>query len=219
MKAMKLFAAFVLSSLFITTFSQANEAAVAKAPTPAKAAPAKPDLNAGAAKFAAVCASCHNSDGNATIAANPKLAGQHPEYLQAQLQAFKSGKRANPIMSGMAAGLSDEDMRNIAYWLTSQKPKPGFAKSTDLVKVGEQIYRGGIADRQVPACAGCHSPNGVGIPTQYPRLAGQNAEYTTTQLIAFRDGTRKDNTVMPQVVAKLNDREIKALSDYIAGLR
>jgi cytochrome c553 len=216
---MKLFAAIVLSSSLISTLAFANEPAKA-APAPAAAKVAKPDLNAGAAKYvAATCASCHNADGNSAIPANAKLAGQHPEYILAQLQAFKSGKRANPVMGGMVAGLSDDDMRNIAYWTASQKPKAGFAKNKDLVAMGEKIYKGGIADRQVPACAGCHSPTGAGIPSQYPRLAGQHAEYVANQLTGFRDGTRKNNASMTQVTAKLNDKEIKALADYVAGLR
>jgi cytochrome c553 len=147
------------------------------------------------------------------------LAQQHPEYLVKQLQEFKSGKRNNAIMTGFASALSDQDMKNIAYWLTSKQAKTGFAKDKALVAMGERIYRGGIADRQVPACAGCHSPNGAGIPSQYPRLSGQHAEYTTAQLTAFRDGVRKNNLQMTQVAAKLNDREIKAVADYIAGLR
>ena len=122
-------------------------------------------------------------------------------------------------MKGFASALSEADMRNIAWWLASQKPKDGFAKDPKTVMLGEQIYRGGIMDRNVPACAGCHSPNGAGIPAQYPRLAGQFADYTATQLIGFRDGTRTNSAVMAGVVAKMNDREIKAVADYIAGLR
>lgn len=182
-------------------------------------ASAKPDLAQGEAKFAAVCASCHGADGNSGTPANPKLAQQHPAYLVKQLQEFKSGKRASAVMSGFAATLSDDDMKNIAAWLTSQKAKPGFAKDKDLVALGERIFRGGIADRQIAACAGCHSPNGVGIPAQYPRLSGQHADYSTAQLVAFRDGVRKNSIQMTQVAAKMNDREIKAVSDYIAGLR
>jgi cytochrome c553 len=122
-------------------------------------------------------------------------------------------------MSGFASTLSDDDMRNIAFWLASKAAKPGFANDKQAVALGERIYRGGIADRQVPACASCHSPNGAGLPSQYPRLAGQHADYTSTQLLAYRDGGRKNNAQMPMVAAKLNDREIKAVSDYIAGLR
>ncbi len=153
------------------------------------------------------------------IPANPKLAQQHPEYIIKQLQDFKAGRRASPIMQGFASQLSDADMKNVAYWVASQKAKPGFAKDKDLVTLGEHIYRGGIADRNVPACAGCHSPNGAGIPSQYPRLSGQYAEYVAAQLVGFRDGVRKNSTQMAQVAAKLNDREIKAVADYIAGLR
>lgn len=180
---------------------------------------AKPDLAKGEASFGAVCAACHAADGNSTTPVNPKLAQQHPEYLVKQLQEFKSGKRANAVMSGMVAALSDDDMRNIAYWLASKQAKVGFAKDKDTVALGERIYRGGIADRQVAACAGCHSPNGAGIPAQYPRLSGQHADYTTAQLTAFRDGARKNSAQMTGVAAKMNDREIKAVADYIAGLR
>ncbi|MEO7941161.1 MAG: c-type cytochrome, partial [Burkholderiaceae bacterium] len=134
-------------------------------------------------------------------------------------QEFKSGKRNNAIMKGFATMLSDDDMTNIAYWLTSKPGKPGFAKDKELVALGERIYRGGIADRKIPACAGCHSPNGAGIPAQYPRLSGQHADYTKNQLTAFRDGVRLNNPTMAGVAARLNDREIKAVADYIAGLR
>ena len=179
----------------------------------------KPDLVKGEASYAAVCASCHGADGNSGTPAYPKLSQQHPEYLIKQLQEFKSDKRNNAVMKGFAATLSDDDMKNISYWVTAQKGKPGFAKEKELVGLGERIYRGGIADRQVPACAGCHSPNGAGIPAQYPRLSGQHAEYSSAQLISFRDGVRKNSLQMSQIAAKMNDREIKAVSDYIAGLR
>jgi len=180
---------------------------------------AKPDLVAGEAKFTAACAACHGADGNSGSPANPKLSQQHPEYLVKQLREFKAGVRKNAVMQGMAAGLSDEDMKNIAHWLATKKAKPGFAKDKELVALGERIFRGGIADRQVAACAGCHGPNGAGIPAQYPRLSGQHADYTAAQLIAYRDGGRQNSVQMTQVSAKLNDREIRALADYIAGLR
>ena len=195
----------------------AASAAVLSFNTHAQAA--KPDLAKGAAVYGQVCIACHAADGNSVIGANPKLAGQHPEYLVKQLTEFKSGKRANAVMSGMSAALSDEDMRNIGFWLASQKPTPGAAKDKDLVALGERIYRGGIADRQIAACAGCHSPNGAGIPAQYPRLAGQHAEYTSTQLKSFRSGERKNSAQMTGVAAYLTDKEITAVSDYIAGLR
>lgn len=180
---------------------------------------AKPDLAKGAASFGQVCVACHAADGNSTIAENPKLAQQHPEYLVKQLKEFKEGKRENAVMLGFASALSDDDMRNIAAWLATQKAAPGFATNKDTVRLGERIYRGGIADRQIAACAGCHSPNGAGIPAQYPRLAGQHATYTEAQLKAFRDGVRHNNAQMTGVAAKMNDREIKAVADYIAGLR
>ncbi|MBS0392665.1 MAG: cytochrome c4 [Comamonadaceae bacterium] len=184
---------------------------------PAKAA--KPDLTKGAASYGAVCAACHAADGNSTIAVNPVLAQQHPEYLVKQLQEFKSGKRADPVMQGMAAMLSPDDMRNVAWWLASQKAKDGFAKDKDLVALGERIYRGGIQNRHIAACAGCHSPNGAGIPVQYPRLSGQHADYTVKQLSDFRDGKRANSDPMHDVAAYLTDREIKAVADYISGLR
>ena len=212
----------LLASLLITAALAASSVSVLAQEAAPKAVPAKaakPDLAKGEASFTAVCAACHGADGNSGTPVNPKLAQQHPEYTVKQLQEFKSGKRANAVMSGMAATLSDADMKNIAYWLSSKTAKPGFAKDKELVALGERIYRGGIADRQIAACAGCHSPNGAGIPAQYPRLGGQHADYTAAQLTGFRDGIRKNALQMTQVAAKLNDREIKAVSDYIAGLR
>jgi cytochrome c553 len=209
--AMKLFASLLIAAALAVPALNAQ----ANAPQAA----AKPDLAKGEASYGAVCASCHGADGNSGSPANPKLAQQHPEYLVKQLQEFKSGKRANAIMSGMSASLSDQDMKNIGAWLGTQKAKPGFAKDKELVALGERIYRGGLADRNIAACAGCHSPNGAGIPAQYPRLSGQHADYTASQLVSFRDGIRKNSLQMSQVAAKLNDREIRAVSDYIAGLR
>lgn len=190
----------------------------AAADAPAAAAP-KVDTAKGSASYAAVCVACHAADGNSTVPLQPSLAQQHPEYLLKQLLEFKSGVRKDPVMQGFAATLSEQDARNIAWWLASQKAKPGFAKEPALVMMGERIYRGGIPDRHIPACAGCHSPNGAGIPAQYPRLSGQHADYTVKQLVAFRDGTRTNNLPMTGVAAKMNDREIKAVADYIAGLR
>ncbi len=206
---MKTFATFVLSALCLASAALAADAPKA----------AKPDAVAGEAKYTAMCAACHGADGNSGSPENPKLAGQHADYLAKQLAEFKSGKRANAVMSGMSAALSDEDMKNISAWLSTQKPKAGFAKDKDTIALGERIYRGGIADRQIAACAGCHSPTGAGIPAQYPRLSGQHAQYSAAQLTAFRDGVRKNNLQMSQIAAKLNDREIKAVADYMAGLR
>lgn len=194
--------------------------AEAKAETKAEAPKvAKVDASKGAAIYDAACAACHGAAGNSGIAANPKLAAQHPEYLFKQLRQFKTGERDNAVMKGFATALSDDDMRNIAAHLAAQKLKPSSAKNKETVALGEQIYRGGVASKAIPACASCHAPNGAGIPAQYPRLGGQFAEYTEAQLIAFREGKRKNNAQMSQIAARMNDREIKAVSDYIAGLR
>ncbi len=195
-------------------FALSSGAALAASPA---AAPA-PDLAKGQAT-AAVCAACHTVDGSRGSPANPILAGQHPEYLVKQLQEFKAGKRKNAIMAGFAATLSDDDMRNVAAFYASKTAKPGAAKDKELATLGEKIYRGGIGDRNIPACAGCHSPTGAGIPAQYPRVGGQHGDYTEAQLLAFRSGARGNSTQMMQIAAKMNDREIKAVSDYIAGLR
>ena len=181
--------------------------------------PAKADLVQGQASYEAVCAACHGVDGNSQIVINPKLAQQHPEYLIKQLHDFKDDKRADPVMKGFAMMLSDEEMNNISAWLAQQKAQPGYATDKELVQLGERIYRGGSADRNIAACASCHSPNGAGIPSQYPRLAGQHADYTIKQLNTFRDGSRNNSVQMRDVAAKMTDREIKAVADYIAGLR
>jgi cytochrome c553 len=152
---------------------------------------------------------------------NPILAGQHPDYLYKQLSNFKSGARQNAVMAGMVAGLSDSDMRDLAAFYASQKPKPAAAADKDLVAKGQALYRGGRADGAVAACSGCHSPNGAGIPIQYPRLAGQHAEYTSAQLRAFRAGERGNdpNQMMQMIASRLSDKEIAALAEYISGLR
>ena len=202
----------LLFSLLLATCAAsvaANEAAPA----------AKADLAKGEATSNGVCVACHTNDGSRGSPANPILQGQHPEYLAKQLAEFKAGKRENAIMKGFASTLSDDDMKNVAAYYASKQAKPGFAKNKELAALGEKIYRGGIADRSIPACSGCHSPSGAGMPSQYPRLAGQHADYIEVQLTAFRGGVRKNNLQMTGVAAKLNDREIKAVSDYIAGLR
>ncbi|HEX5311418.1 c-type cytochrome [Aquabacterium sp.] len=180
---------------------------------------AKPDLAAGEAKVTAVCSACHTADGSRGAPTNPILQGQHPEYIVKQLTEFKEGKRKNAVMNGMAAALSPEDMKNVAAYFATKKAKDGAAKNKDLVALGEKIYRGGIAKKNVPACAGCHSPNGAGMPAQYPRLAGQHGDYTKAQLTAFRQGERTNSAQMAAIAANLSDKEIEALADYIAGLR
>ncbi len=182
-------------------------------------APAKADLAKGQEKSTQVCGACHTSDGTRGVPANPIIAGQHADYLAKQLHEFKSGKRANPVMTGMASTLTEEDILNVTAFYASKQAKPGFSKSKDTVLLGEKIYRGGIAAKQVPACAGCHSPTGAGIPAQYPRLAGQHADYTEAQLVAFRAGTRLNAPQMITIAARMSDKEIKAVADYMAGLR
>jgi cytochrome c553 len=190
---------------------------------------AAPDLAKGSAIANQVCIGCHAADGNATGAANPKLAGQHPEYLAKQLHNFKASKdgkpasRANAVMAGFAAGLSDEDITNVSAFYGSQALKPAAGKNPgdkgETKKLGEKIWRGGIADKGVAACASCHGPSGKGIPVQYPRIGGQWGEYTESQLTAFRQGIRKNNAQMTSIAAKMSDVEIKAVSDYAASLR
>ncbi len=204
---MKLLATLAAAAL-LSVSAFANEAAAPKV-----------DKAAGEAQYTAVCAACHGADGNSGSPDYPRIAGQGPEYLLKQLHEFKSGKRANAIMSGFASQMSDADMQNVAAWVSSQTPKTNNAKDKDLVMLGERIYRGGIADRNIPACAGCHSPNGAGIPAQFPRVSGQHAAYTEAQLNAFRSGARANNPIMTDVAAKMNDKEIKAVADYMAGLR
>ena len=202
----------LLSCLAVCTASLSTFAAETAAVAP-------PDLAKGGAIASGVCAACHATDGSRGTPANPIIQNQHPDYLAKQLAEFKSGKRENPIMRGIAATLSEADMKNVSAFYGSKTVKPGFAKNASTVKLGESIYRAGIADRSVPSCAGCHGPNGAGMPSLYPRLAGQHADYVEGQLVAFRAGTRHNNAAMMDVAAKLNDREIKALGDYVAGLR
>ena len=173
-----------------------------------------------------ICVACHAVDGNSAIPANPNLAGQHPEYTYKQLRNFKSqggkpAERSNGVMAGMVASLSDDDMKNLAVYFAAQKPKSQAARDAALAKQGESIYRGGIQAKGVAACASCHAPNGTGMPAQFPRVAGQHAEYTATQLTAFRAGQRANDPaqMMRMIAAKMSDQEIKAVSEYIAGLR
>jgi len=173
-----------------------------------------------------VCAACHAADGNSIGPANPKIAGQFPEYLHKQLVDFKAqaGKkpaRENPVMSSMVANLSEADMKNLAAYYGGQKLKPAAAADKDLAASGQKLWRGGNAQAGVPACAGCHGPTGAGIPAQYPRVAGQYAEYLAAQLRAFKDGGRANdpNGMMRGVASRMSEREIKAVAEYAAGLR
>lgn len=172
-----------------------------------------------------VCAACHGADGNSVAPANPKLAAQNAEYLTKQLRDFKpvNGQpaRKSPVMNGLAAPLSEEDMRNLGAYFSQQAAKPGLARGKELIAIGEKLYRGGNAASGVPACMACHAPNGAGIPIQFPRLAGQHADYTLAQLKLFRSGERaNDGGKMMRVIAgKMSDQEMRAVAEYIAGLR
>lgn len=188
----------------------------------------KPDAAKAQPIVQQVCAACHGADGNSAVASNPKLAGQHPEYLYKQLSQFKKSynpkkpeeSRKSAVMNAQVANLSDADMRNLAAFFAGQAPKPGMGKGVELVALGKKIYQGGIASKGVAACMACHSPNGAGMPSQFPRIGGQHAEYTATQLSNFRSGVRANdpNRMMRDIAAKLSDDEIKAVSQYIAGL-
>lgn len=168
-----------------------------------------------------VCSACHGVDGNSMVPLYPKLAGQHPEYITKQLTNFKAGDRKNPVMSGMVATLTPEDMVNLGAYFGAQTAKGGAAKSNGAGSVGEKIYRGGIPGIGVPACASCHGPTGAGVPVQFPRLAGQHADYIAAQLKAFRSGERANDgaKMMRMVAAKLSDQDVAAVADYIQGLR
>lgn len=201
-----------IAALALSTLPVAS--ALAAAPAPAF----KPDLARGQ-QLAAACIACHTADGSRGAAANPILQGQHPEYLVKQLTEYKSGKRKNAIMAGMAATLSEDDMKHVAAFYASKPAPKGFASNKDTVAQGEAIWRGGIAAKGVPACAACHGPAGSGMPAQYPRIAGQHAAYTEAQMNAFRLGERGNNAQMMTIAGKMTEREIKAVSDYAAGLR
>jgi cytochrome c553 len=188
--------------------------------------PAKPDPAAGQKIAAGICAACHGADGNSLVPINPSLAGQIPEYLYKQLVNFnaaagKEPERKNAVMQSMVANLSPQDKRNLAAYFAAQTPKGGAAKNKETIELGQRIYRAGIAERGVPACASCHGATGGGMPAQYPRLAGQWAEYTEAQMKAWRSGERANdqNRMMRTIAARMNDAEIAAVADYIAGLR
>lgn len=187
--------------------------------------PAQVDAKRGAQIAQEVCAACHAADGNSPTPANPKLAAQHADYLVKQLNDFKvqegeqQALRASAIMAGFAAMLSPDDIRNVSAHFAAQALQPTVAKDKELAELGRNVYRAGIAAKGVPACAGCHSPNGAGIPAQYPRLQGQFAEYAEAQLVAFRSGARGNSDTMRTVAERLSDREIKAVAEYMAGLR
>jgi len=164
------------------------------------------------------CVSCHGAGGNSTITVNPKLAGQSEAYLHKQLVNFTTPDRNQPVMTTYAKLLTDEEKHNVAAWLATQPVKPGAAKNKDTIELGKKIYRGGIGEKNVPACASCHGASGGGIPVQYPRLAGQHQDYTVAQLGLFKAGTRK-SVEMATIAKRMSDEEMKAVADYVAGLK
>jgi len=209
--------ALIAATAAMSTASFAQEAAQPKA--------AAPDLAKAKQIATQVCAACHGADGNSVAPANPNLAGQIADYITLQLMHFKAGVRANPTMQAMAAPLSDDDMRALGVYFEQQKPKDLGAKDPKLVKAGERVWRGGDTATDVPACAACHSPTGAGIPKNYPRLAGQYADYVYAQLKAFKSGARgadpKDANghVMATIAGDMTDEQMKAVADYASGLR
>ncbi|MBI3284741.1 MAG: cytochrome c4 [Burkholderiales bacterium] len=214
-----------LKSISIAILAVSSFASVAYAnegAKPAKADTAKGEAiynNGDAARGIVACASCHGAAGNSTITVNPKLAGQHEAYVAKQLDNFKGADRNNAVMTTFAKAMNEDDVKNISAYLAAQKSKPGAAKNKDIVELGKQIYRGGIAEKNVPACAGCHSPNGAGIPAQFPRIAGQHQDYTIAQLSNFRTGIRKNSAQMVTISKRMSDDEMKAVADYVAGLK
>jgi cytochrome c553 len=222
------FSIFALIGLSGAVFAADAAAPMAAAPEAKAEVPGKPKVDAAAgealysngdaSRGVAACITCHGPKGQSAMGTWPKLSAQHAAYTAKQLKNFKEGTRANPIMMGMAVTLTDQDMQNIAAYLVKQPVSLGVAQDKATIELGQSIYRGGIAAKGVPACAACHGPTGAGIPSQYPRLGGQWAEYTNAQLLAFREGVRKNSSQMTAIATKLSDLEMKAVSDYMAGL-
>lgn len=183
----------------------------------------KGDATKGAVTASQICIACHGADGNGLTPPNPdfpKLAGKQPEYLLKQLKDFKSGKRKNEIMSGMVASLTPEDMANLALHFSAQKVAPGTVTDTGLLEFGKKFYTDGNPDQGVPACAGCHQPDGSGTSV-YPHLAGQYASYTYQQLKRFASGERDNDKglVMQSLSMRMSEQEMKAVSEYVVTLK
>lgn len=211
----------LLASFLVVGSALAADAAHAP-PAAAKADPAKGGSlydTGDNARGLPACVSCHGAGGNSTINTNPKLAGQIDTYVHKQLVDFTTPARNQPVMTTYAKMLSDEEKKNIAAYLATQQPKQGAARNKDTLELGRKIYRGGVADRGVAACASCHGATGSGIPAQYPRVAGQHQDYTLAQLQAFKAGTRSNSVQMTTLAKRLSDDEMKAVADYIAGLK
>ena len=217
--------AAVVKSLFLSLAIAGSALAADAAHAPPAAAKVDP-AKGGAiydtgdnARGLPACVSCHGAGGNSTIAVNPKLGGQVGAYVHKQLVDFTTPNRQHPIMTTYAKALTEEEKQNIAAYLATQKPGAGAARNKDTVELGRKIYRGGIADRGVAACASCHGATGAGIPAQYPRLAGQHQDYTIAQLQAFKTGARNNSPQMGTLAKRMSDEEMKAVADYIAGLK
>ena len=222
-------ASSVVLGFSLVSVSNAAEVAV---PKPDAAKGEQLFTKGDAARGIVACITCHGAAGNSTIPANPNLAAQPHEYLAEQLHAFRSkdGKApplrrgkggADTVMTAFAAKLTDADVKNVAYYLAQQPldwSKAGTATHKDTVELGERIWRGGLPDRRVPACASCHSANGAGLPGKYPRLAGQHPAYLLEQLHLFSSGDRA-NSVMHEIANRMSDADIAAVADYAAGLR
>ena len=210
-RALPMFAKFVCVALMSFSVAWANEEKAPAAADPAKGSTLY--SNGDPSRGILACVACHGAAGNSTITQNPKLAGQHEAYIQKQLHNFKGPDRNNAIMTGIAKALGEDDVRNIAAFLEQQKPAPGSARNKNTVDLGKKIYRAGIAEKHVPACAGCHGPNGAGIPAQYARIAGQHQDYTIAQLTNFRTGTRANSAQMTAVGKRMSDEEMQAVAD------
>ena len=213
----------LLKSLLVATLAVSGSVTAAEAQrVAAKADPAKGGTlydSGDAARGLPACMSCHGAAGNSTIVANPKLSGQIEAYTHKQLVDFTTPNRQNPIMTPYSKMLTEDEKRHIAAYLAIQKVKPGAAKNKDTVELGRKIYRGGIAEKGIAACASCHGATAGGIPAQYPRLSGQHQDYTYAQLDAFKNGTRKNSAQMTTLAQRMSPEEMKAVSDYIAGLK
>lgn len=184
------------------------------------AASAAGNADAGKAK-AAACGACHGADGNSTNPLWPKLAGQSPEHIVKQLADFKSGARKDPLMSPQAASLGKADMQDLGAYYAGLKPAAGVAVAdVEALKRGERLYRGGNAQSGVSACMSCHGPSGHGVPPRFPRVSGQHAAYSQKQMLAFKSGARhNDGEVMTRIAFRMSEAEIRAVSQYMAGLR
>ncbi|HEX7987817.1 MAG TPA: c-type cytochrome [Duganella sp.] len=218
----RVFSPFVKSLLIALLAVSASASAEEKKPAAPKVDAAKGGAlytDGDNARGLPACVSCHGANGNSTIAVNPKLSAQHESYIYKQLVNFTTAERNQPVMTTYAKMLTDEEKHNVAAWLSAQAAKPGAAKNKDTIDLGKKIYRGGIAEKSVPACASCHGATGSGIPVQYPRLAGQHQDYTVAQLGLFKSGARKNSAQMTTIAQRMSDDEMKAVADYVAGLK